>query len=304
MSFSRPQRGIGAALAAVIIWALVPVGTRFFVLRIDPFLFNAIRFAASATVAVPLFVRARPWRWPARDRMLLIWCAMLAIPGYNVPVALAAQTIPAGRLGLLIATEPAFIVVLTLVLKHQRIRWPVWVGSALALAGVAVTSQGPASPQGFNWFGTLQVLGGAASWSCYTVLASRLNQRYGAFGVTGGIVVVGTVALLAISVPMIAASAMPDPTTVSLLAGMGLASSMLGFLLWSYAGARVPAERMGLVLYLIPIVCVLAGAGFLGEPLTGQIIVGGALTVFGVWVASRAPKGAANAAIVANEPAG
>ena len=299
----RSQQGIGAALAAVIIWALVPVGTRFFVLRVDPFLFNVIRYVASGTAAIPLFVRARPWRWPAPDQMLLIWCAVLAVPGYSVPVALAAQTVPAVRLGLLIATEPVFIVLLTLVLKRQQIRWSVWVGSALALAGVALTSQGPVSPQGFSWFSTLQVLGGAASWASYTVLASRLNQRYGAFGVTGTIVVVGTVVLLAISVPMIPASAMPDPTTTSLLAGMGLASSMLGFLLWNYAGARVPAERMGLVLYLIPIVCVLAGAGFLGEPLTGQIIAGGALTVFGVWVASRAPKGAADAATIANESA-
>ena len=303
MSVSRPQQGIGAALAAVIIWALVPVGTRFFVLRVDPFLFNVIRFVASGAAAVPLFVRARPWRWPAPDQILLIGCAVLAIPGYNIPVALAAQTVPAVRLGLLIATEPVFIVVLTLVLKRQRIGWRVWVGSALALTGVALTSQAPASPEGFDWFSTLQVLGGAASWSCYTVLASRLNRRYGTFGVTGGIVVVGAVVLLAISLPMIHASALPDPTTTSLLAGMGLASSLLGFVLWNYAGARVPAERMGLVLYLIPIVCVLAGTGFLGEPLTGQIIAGGALTVFGVWVAARVPKGA-NAASVANEPAG
>ena len=43
---------------------------------------------------------------------------------------------------------------------------------------------------------------------------------------------------------------------------------------------------MGLALYLIPIVCVLAGVGFLGESLTGRIIAGGALTVFGVWVAA------------------
>jgi O-acetylserine/cysteine efflux transporter len=94
---------------------------------------------------------------------------------------------------------------------------------------------------------------------------------------------------------------MPDPTTTSLLAGMGLASSLLGFVLWNYAGARVPAERMGLVLYLIPIVCVLAGAGFLGEPLTGQIIAGGALTVFGVWVASRVAKGANDDARIVSE---
>jgi drug/metabolite transporter (DMT)-like permease len=39
-------------------------------------------------------------------------------------------------------------------------------------------------------------------------------------------------------------------------------------------------------------VCVLAGTCFLGEPLTGQIVAGGALTVFGVWLASRVAKGA------------
>jgi drug/metabolite transporter (DMT)-like permease len=287
VSFSRSQQGMGAALAAVIIWALVPVGTRFFVLRVDPFLYNVIRFAASGSVAIPLCLRARPWRWPASDRILLFWCAVLAVPGYNIPVAVAAQTVPAGRLGLLIATEPVFIVALTLLLKRQRIGWRVWAGSTLALAGVALTSQGPAASQSFSWISTLQALCGAVSWSCYTVLVTRLTQRYGTFGVTGAIVVVGSVALLAISIPMIHATAMPDAMTISLVAGMGLASSMLGFLLWNYAGARIPAERMGLVLYLIPVVCVLAGIGFLGEALTAPILCGGALTVFGVWVASR-----------------
>ncbi len=287
MSFSRPQQGLWAAFAAVIIWALVPVGTRFFVLRVDPFLFNVIRFAASGAAAVPLFLRARPWHWPAADRVLLLGCAVLAVPGYNLPVAWAAQTLPAGQLGLLIATEPAFIVVLTLILNRQHIHRRIWAGSALALTGVALTSQGPWPPQGSGWFSSVQVLAGAASWSCYTVLAAGLNRRYGAFAVTGAIVVVGTVALLAISLPLMPAVAMPDPTTTGLLAGMGLASSLIGFLLWNYAGARVPAERMGMVLYLIPVVSVLAGVGFLGESLTGRIIAGGALTVFGVWMAER-----------------
>ena len=284
-----------------MIWALVPVGTRFFVLRVDPYLFNVIRFIAAGATAIPWFVRARPWAWPAGDRHLLLWCAVLAIPGYNIPVALGAQTVPAVRLGLLIATEPVFIVVLTLVLKRQHIGWRVWVGSALALAGVALTSQGSVSPQSFGWFGTVQVLGGAASWSCYTVLAAPLNQRYGTFGVTGTIVVIGSVLLFAISIPMMPAAGMPDPMTTALLAAMGLVRSLLGFLLWNYAGARVPAERMGLVLYLIPVVCVLAGTCFLGEPLTGQIMVGGALTVFGVWVASRVAKGADDEAGIVGE---
>jgi hypothetical protein len=69
---------------------------------------------------------------------------------------------------------------------------------------------------------------------------------------------------------------------------MGIASSTVGFLLWNYAGALLPAERLGLFLYLIPAVCVAAGAQLLNESLTLPILIGGALTVFGVWIASRA----------------
>lgn len=42
------ERGDLAALAAVLIWALIPVGTRFFVLKVDPYVFNVVRYLASA----------------------------------------------------------------------------------------------------------------------------------------------------------------------------------------------------------------------------------------------------------------
>lgn len=289
MSVARADRGYIAALAAVVIWALVPVGTRFFVLRIDPYLFNVIRFAASGTAALPLFAYARPWRWRAQDRMLLLLCAALAVPGYNIPVALGARIVPAGQLGLLIATEPVFIIALTLLLQRKPIRRSVIVGSIVALTGVAVTSGIFAAPQSLAWASALQVLGGAASWSAYTVFAAPLNRRYGTFGVTGTILVVGSIFLMLLSLPMLHSTALPDTVTTMLLAGMGLSSSLLGFLLWNYAGAWVPTERLGLVLYLIPVVCVFAGAEFLGERLTFLVVAGGALTILGVWTASRNP---------------
>ncbi len=289
---ARSQRGYIAALSAVVIWALVPVGTRFFVLRIDPYLFNVIRFAASGGAALPLFAYARPWRWRAQDRIRLALCAALAVPGYNIPVALGARVLPAGHLGLLIATEPVFIIALTLLLQRQPIRRNVIVGSALAMTGVAVNSGISAPPQSLAWVSALQVLGGAASWSAYTVFAAPLNRRYGAFGVTGAILVVGSVFLMLLSLPMLHGAAMPDARSTVLLAGMGLSSSLLGFLLWNYAAAWVPAERMGLVLYLIPVVCVFAGAVLLGERLSFLVIAGGALTIFGVWVASRVRESA------------
>jgi drug/metabolite transporter (DMT)-like permease len=283
-----------AALAAVLIWALIPVGTRYFVQRVDPLMFNLVRFAASGTAALPLFLHARPWRWPAGDQARLALAALLAVPGYNIPVALAAQTIPAGELGLLIATEPVFIVAFMVLLEHRRVGRRTLGGGALALAGVLVTSGVLKMPRHFQWPGALEVLGGAASWSLYTVLAGRLNARYGTFGVTGAILIVGTAALAALSVPVMHAGSWPDPPTVAALAAMGIASSMLGFLLWNHACAHLAAERVGLYLYLIPILCLAGGALVLGERLTASILAGGTLTIIGVWIAS--PRSGATAA--------
>jgi drug/metabolite transporter (DMT)-like permease len=290
VALNPSERGYAAALASVIIWALVPVGTRFFVLRVDPYVFNVIRFAASGCAAFPLFVYAKPWAWPGRDRLLLLICAVLAVAGYSIPVALGARTVPAGELGVLIATEPVMIAALTLVLHRRPVHWRVIGGSIIALVGVTLTSGVFNGREHFKWLSTLQVLFGAFSWSVYTVLAVRLNQRYGSFGVTGSILVIGTLALLVLSLPMVDAGMLPDRLTTLILAVMGLSSSLLGFLLWNYAGAVVPAERLGLFLYLIPAVSIFAGARFLDESLTVPILLGCALTVFGVWVASRSER--------------
>jgi drug/metabolite transporter (DMT)-like permease len=284
---------VAAALAAVFIWALVPVGTRFFVLRIDPLMFNVLRFAAAGSAALPLFVRARPWRWPLRDQLVVCLCALFAVPGYNVPVALGARAIPAGELGLLIATEPVFIVALALLLERRSISSRVLLGGFLALAGVVLTSQGSGLPLMSSWKSTLQVLGGAFSWSCYTVLAGRLNACHGTFAVTGTILVIGSAALMLISLPMTRGTPWPDVTTASMLAAMGIISSLLGFLLWNHACASLPAERVGLFVYLIPIVCLGAGAQLLGESLTFAVLAGGVLTIAGIWVASRTAPAAA-----------
>ncbi len=287
MALSPSERGNAAALASVMIWALVPVGTRFFVLRVDPYIFNVIRFAASGCAAFPLFIYAKPWAWPGRDQLLLLTCAILAVSGYGIPVALGARTVPAGELGVLIATEPVMIAVLALVLHRRPIHWRIIGGSVVALLGATLTSGLLSADQPFKWVSTLQVLAGAFSWSCYTVLAVRLNQRYGTVGVTGAILVVGTFTLLVLSLPMVDAAMLPDGLTILLLAAMGLSSSLLGFLLWNYAGALVPTERLGLFLYLIPAVSIFGGARFLDESLTVPILAGAVLTVFGVWFASR-----------------
>jgi drug/metabolite transporter (DMT)-like permease len=291
----RPSQDLAAALGAVLIWGLVPVGTRYFVQRVDPFVFNVIRFAASCLAALPMLARARPWRWPRRDQALLALCGVLAVPGYNMPVSVGALSLSAGELGFLIATEPVMILTFTLLLRRRAMHARLLTGSFVALCGVAMTTGLLTAPTSFPWRGTLLALSGAASWSLYTALAGGLNERYGSFGATGSMLVIGAASLFALSWPLIPSGSWPALPTVLALAAMGLASSTVGFLLWNHASARMPAERLGLFLYLIPIVCLAGGSALLGEALTVTILAGGALTIGGVWLASRSRVRAAAA---------
>jgi drug/metabolite transporter (DMT)-like permease len=281
------RSGVAAALAAVIIWGLVPAGTRYFVLRLDPLSFNVIRYFCSGLGAVPFMLSARPWAWPSRDRWLLLLCALLAVPGYSIPVAIAARTLSASHTGLLIATEPVMIVLFSLWLQRRRVSARVLLGGAIALAGVALTSLATPAQLFGDWISTLQVLLGAASWSLYTVLTAQLVQRYGAFGVTGGVLVIGSIALIAGTAPLMPLTQWPSALTLVEVGSLGLFSSLLGFLLWNLAAGSLPADRLGLFLYLLPGVALLAGANLLSEALTWPLLLGGALIVLGVAIGER-----------------
>ncbi len=285
MTPNSTDRAYSSALLAVLIWALVPVATRYFVLRVDPYMFNAIRFAAAGCAALPLCTCVKPWRWNFQDQLRLLACAALSVPGYNLPASLGARTVPAGEMGVLIATESLMIAALTLIIRRS-VHFTVIGGSMVALVGVTLTSGLLTAHQNLHWLGTLQVLAGAFSWSCYTVIAGPLNQRHGALGVTGATLVVGSAVLLALSLPNLGRM-LPDGRTIALLAAMGVTSSLVGFLLWNYAAALLPPERLGLFLYMIPLVSIVAGVQLLSESLTATTLLGAAFVVGGVWIATR-----------------
>ncbi len=287
MSVRRGEHGIAAAIAAVVIWGLVPVGTRYFVLKFDAFSFNVIRFAFAGAGALPLLWMGKPWRWPAADRRRLVLCALLAVSGYNIPAAYAARTISAGHIGLLIATEPVFIILFGAWLQKRRIHWRVVAGGAIAFIGVVLTSLGAGVPHLDDWLGTLLVLAGAICWSLYTVLVASLSRRYGGLPVTGGVLVVGAAALIAISLPMVRLDTVSSPIAIAEIGAMGLVSSLLGFGLWNYAASAVASDRLGLFLYLLPLVSLAAGAWLLDERITALLALGGALTLAGVAYGER-----------------
>src|SRR5205807_10468305 len=82
------------------------------------------------------------------------------------------------------------------------------------------------------------------------------------------------------------APAQLSPKAWAAIVFIGLSSGG-GYVLWFWALKNIAATRVTVFLALSPITAALAGAAFLGEPLTAAMIAGVACVAAGLWVANR-----------------
>ena len=67
---------------------------------------------------------------------------------------------------------------------------------------------------------------------------------------------------------------------------LGVVASALAYLVYSWSLRELDATLVGVFLNLDPIIGVLTAAMFLGEPLHVWLVLGGAVAVIGMWLAS------------------
>jgi drug/metabolite transporter (DMT)-like permease len=285
---------LGAGLAAVCLWGLAPVATRAAVGHLSPLPLLLIRLTAASLVllpwAVPVFRRLT-----RRSAGRLLAAGLLGLVGYNLPVTAGLRWLPATTAGLLLATEPVWVMLLSRVFLGMSGGARAWLGSAAALAGVAVLT-GPGGGGGAGGYRALAgaglVLAATLSFAAYTIVVRPLAAEFGAVPATAAVTVTGSVPYLA------AAGTLPGAGLAHLGPGvwaeigfLALGSTAAGLLLWNVAVLAGGVSRVSLLLYLEPAVSVLGAAVFLGERVTPVMAAGGAAILAGVAVAStgRAP---------------
>ena len=289
------KRGaLAAGLVAVVMWGLAPVATRAAVAHLSPLPLLTIRLLSAALVLLP-------WAWPvfrrlrARSAGRLVAAGLLALVGYNLLVTLGLRWLPAATAGLLLATEPVWIMLLGRVFLGERVGLRAWLGSGIALAGVAVLA-GPGAVTGAAGYRALAgiglVLAATLAFAAYTIVQRPLSEEFGAAPAAAASTAVGALPYLAFTGTLAGAGlGHLSPAVWGELAFLALGSTVAGMLLWNVAVLSGGAARVSLLLYLEPVVSVLGAAVFLGERVTAVTICGGVLILGGVAVASSMPAG-------------
>ena len=189
---------------------------------------------------------------------------------------------------LLIIVEPVSVMLLAPLLLGERLAPREALGAALALLGtlLVVVNGVPGLSQGLvpHWRGDgLLILAGIA-YGSYSLFGRDVLLRHDPLRVTAQSILWGALAM----VPL---AALEMPVTIvwstRLLLGAGYLAvviTALGYLVWNWALARVPAPRAAISLSLQPVLGALLGVAFLGEAFTAFTAVGGALIVAGLIV--------------------
>lgn len=287
---TRGWVGSVALLTAALIWGFVPTSTRHVVGTLTAEHILLARFLVGAAAAVVLlFVVGAPR--PARSLLpRAIALGLLGQMGFNVPLAYGIQHVEAGTTALISGTSPVFMAVLAAPLLGERITPRVTAGLALALSGTAVVAS--ASGGGFGLtgealLGSLLILLSAVLWAIYSVIVKPWLGRIPPTSIP----MVGSIAGLPLMLPLGIAGfggalGRLEWTGWLALAQFTIAASVVAPILWAVGLQRGQASRAGMYLYLVPLFGVLSGAALLGEPLHLGTLLGGALVVAGLLLAT------------------
>lgn len=260
---------------------------------IGPITTAAGRVVLAAVVLLPMALSSNT-RQLIRLRFGRI--AVLAVVEVVIPfsmISLGGLTVSSGLSGIIIATEPIFVLLIIMVLSRRA---PT---SAAAVLGVAVGFGGVVVLLGVDGSGpgAALVLVASASYALGAVLVGRWFSDVPPLRVVSSMILLAAPVLIAIAVSV---EPLPAPTWTGFgaVAALGLACTAGGFWTFFTLIAHADATRAALITYVAPIVAVAAGALLLDEQIGVRTVFGIALIFVGAALATRRTEQAASTDVV------
>ncbi|MEO5575786.1 MAG: DMT family transporter [Gaiellaceae bacterium] len=271
-----------ALLALVVVtavWGVTFVQVKDAVAVYPLFAFLAVRFAiASVVLAVPAAGRLRSLGLPG-------WAAgaslgLLLAVGYALQTAGLERTTVSSA-GFITGLYVVFTPLLGLLLFRTRVGRAVWIGVALAVAGLAMLSGvGAGDP-----IGDLLVLGGSAAYSLQIALMERYAPRYDPVAFTQAEMLAAFAGFAVVALALGQVELPRGWTVWGALLVTGVFASALGFLVQTWAQRRISAARTAIAFALEPVFAGIFGFWLAGDRLGALGWGGCAVIMAGILVA-------------------
>lgn len=259
------------------------------VAQIPPFELSTIRFAIAGVVML-LIARATGASLGLPKLPLVMVAGAFGVFGYNALVFFALTITPASDGALIVPTINPVLTVLFASFIGERLTANKLIGLAIATVGAAlvIAAATGLTFTGQRLVGDLLMLGGAACWSVYAILGAITTRHGSPLGVTAIACLAGAVMLFPFG---FLEHGYADVPTWPLGAWLDIAylvvfATTIGFVLFYWAVRRFGAGLASMISYLVPIFALIQAVTILGERPAPLEIVGGAIILVGVRVAT------------------
>jgi len=277
-----------ALIFTVLVWGSTFVVTKAALADIGPFSLISLRFLIAFAVLWPMAGR-KGYRLCDSTRSQYLGLGFAGVALYFSLESWGLFYSSAVAAVLVIASAPAVTAAMAAVMLHERLRPSQWGGIALALLGAAVVAiSGTGNTVGSRpLLGSALIFGAVLAWGAYTVQGKRLVSSQPAIVVTTAGIGAGLCMLLPLAVVETLTNGFPSLTVAPALSllYLGVICSGLTMVLWNYALTKVDAGVAGTFINLVPVVGVLI-AVLAGESISTWQILGGMVTLVGVWLSA------------------
>ncbi len=257
---------------------------------VPPIELSAIRFALAGVLMLAIARATGASLGLARWKLLIV-AAFFGIFAYNALVFVGLTLGPASDGALIVPTLNPVLTVLFASVLGERLTRNKLAGVGVATLGaivVVVSAQSGAELSSQRLLSDLMMLGGAACWSLYATIGAITTRTGSPLGVTAVACLAGAAMLFPFGflekgyqdVPMWPASAWLD------IAYLVVFATIVGFVLFYWAVRRFGAGLASIMSYLVPIFAVTQAVFLLNEHPTALEIVGGAIILLGVRLAT------------------
>jgi drug/metabolite transporter (DMT)-like permease len=281
-----------------LFWSLNWVIGKAIVGSVSPLVLTFIRWLVAVVVMMPFAWPAIRAHWPAvrRHWKTIAWLGFWGTGLHNVFAYVGLQYTTATNGVMLNSAIPILIVIIGWAIYRDTITRVQALGVAVSLSGVlAILTRG--DPEVLARLtinkGDLIVLAGMVFWAAYTVfLRMKPAELPGLvlLACCGCVGVMLLAPLAAYEMLFLDGKVTFTPATVAAMLYVGVFPSFVGYVFWNKAVAEVGSNIAGIFVHLMPAFGSLLAWLFLGERIQAFHLVGIALILAGITLATRGKR--------------
>ncbi len=297
------------ALLCVIIWGTTFVSTKVLINNgLTPseifFLRFIMAYIGMLFIAPPKFSKHINWR----DEGLFVIGGLTGGSLYFLAENTALQLTQTSNVSLLVATTPILTaLVMRIADKNAKIKRNLIIGSCIALVGVAFVVFNGQAVLHVSPMGDFLAIAASLLWAFYGLAIKQLGNRYSTFIITRKVFFYGLLTILPMFLrglggenglgqsqesPLchcgldLQSPAINAEVLFNLLY-LGIAASLICYLLWNKVVEQLGALRASNFIYIVPLTSLITASIVLSETITPVAMIGAAFILLGVYWAER-----------------